>query len=170
MAASSASLHSLPMQHTGVMDYNSSTQNFNFPNPSSNDTMRCGSVPIVGDTIAEPCEAFSAERSRIVDVPNTDRWWKYVHVYTIQWTGNFYILGVIFMFFAVIHFWFFYPFLADIDEFLLFNNSPQIVGTSLTVDYTISGCAQVLCQVPFRTTELDCEYHVCCWSLCVIDV
>ncbi len=65
------------MQHTGVMDYNSSTLNFNFPNPSSNDTMRCGSVPIVGDTIVESCEAFylnltsSAERSRIVDLPNT---------------------------------------------------------------------------------------------------
>ncbi len=57
----------------------------------------------------------------------------------------------------------FVTFLADVDEFLLFNNSPKIVGTSLTVDYNISGCAQVLCQVRARIDKIDCEYtsYVC---------
>ena len=64
---------------TGGLDYINSTLTFSFPNPSPADTMLCGSVPIMGDTIVEPCEAFylnltsSAERSRIVDddLPNT---------------------------------------------------------------------------------------------------
>ncbi len=45
------------------------------------------------------------------------------------------------------------------DELLLFNDSPQIFGRSLTVDYNISGCAQVLCQVISRVDEVDCEYN-----------
>ncbi len=63
---------------TGGLDYIASTLTFSF-NPTPADTRQCGSVPIVGDTIVEPCEAFylnltsSAERSRIVndDLPNT---------------------------------------------------------------------------------------------------
>ncbi len=52
--------------------------------------MQCGSVPIMGDTIVEPCEAFylnltsSAERSHIVDdLPNT------VIIYDDEGTVNF---------------------------------------------------------------------------------
>ncbi len=52
-----------------------------------------------------------------------------------------------------------FTFLADVNEILLFNDSPQISGNSLTVDYIISGCAQVLCQVRARTPEFDCEYN-----------
>ncbi len=116
--------------------------------------MQCGSVPIMGDTIVEPCEAFylnltsSAERSRIVDddLPNT------VIIYDDEGTVNLrlYINK------KKIEF---QTFLADVDELLLFNDSPQIFGRSLTVDYTISGCAQVLCQVTGRTDEFDCEHN-----------
>ncbi len=75
--------HLLSLRHactsTDARDYITSILTFSFPNPSPVDTRRCGSVPIVGDTIVEPCEAFylnltsSAERSRIVDddLPNT---------------------------------------------------------------------------------------------------
>ena len=47
---------------------------------------------------------------------------------------------------------------ADVDEFLLFNNSPQISGRDLRLFYNISGCAQVLCEVRRRTPQIDCEF------------
>ena len=94
-AASTVSLHSVSQSFflyfpTGGSDYITSTVTFSFPNPSPADTMQCGSVPIMGDTIVEPCEAFylnltsSAERSRIVDdLPNT------VIIYDDEGTVNF---------------------------------------------------------------------------------
>ncbi len=58
-----------------------------------------------------------------------------------------------FLLLLILHF-----FLADVNELLLFNDSPRIVGKSLTLDYRISGCAQVLCEVKDRTAKFDCEY------------
>ena len=48
--------------------------------------------------------------------------------------------------------------LVDItSEFLLFNDSPQISGLSLTAFFNLSGCAQVTCAVVGRTPDTDCK-------------
>ncbi len=160
-----------PIPPTDGSDYITSTLTFIFPNPSAADTMQCGSVPIMDDTNVEPCEAFylnltsSAERNRIVDddQPNTviiydDEGTVYTLNFSIFWAIKIKKERLIF----AIHVYLSYTFLADVDELLLFNQSPQIVGRSITVDYTISGCAQVLCQVVSRTAEFDCEYNYTC--------
>ena len=48
--------------------------------------------------------------------------------------------------------------MADVGDFLLFNDSPQIVGNDITVDFTIEGCAQLTCEVLQRTAQVDCNY------------
>ena len=54
----------------------------------------------------------------------------------------------------------FYQFLIDItSEFLLFNDSPQISGLSLTVDFNLNGCAQVTCAVQ-GGADTDCKSFV----------
>ena len=44
-------------------------------------------------------------------------------------------------------------------ELLLFNNSPQISGLSLTADLNLNGCAQVTCAVQGESGT-DCKNFV----------
>ena len=49
------------------------------------------------------------------------------------------------------------PHIDITSELLLFNDSPQISGLSLTAFFILSGCAQVTCAVVGRTPNTDCK-------------
>ena len=63
------------------------------------------------------------------------------------------------LFFFAFHYNSFFAWFSstDVTSILLMNNSPQIFGRDVTVDYTIDGCAQISCGVRQHSRRFDCK-------------